>query len=186
MYLSSPPLPDGRRTDWGIGLLLWSPQGVASRRQWWLGHLSAVLLAALGLIGVTGVLIAMAGELGIEEGGLTFEVLLDVVALTCLLHVAAASNVLCRRRLRERGEPPDLADIFAFTAGLEAALAVDRFANRMAASAWSLPAIPQWLASAIAFLFLVSLVALVLECGVFEEWSLTELWRGRRLSAAAE
>jgi uncharacterized membrane protein YhaH (DUF805 family) len=179
MYLLSPPIPDARRPHSGIGHLLWSPQGVASRRQWWLGHISAALLAALGLIGATGVVIAMAGELGIEEGGLTFELLLDVVALTCLLHVAAASNALCRRRLRERGEPNDLADIFAFAAGLEAALMLVRFVNRMAASAWSLPAIPPWLASAVAFLFLVSLLALVLECGVLEEWSLTELWRGK-------
>jgi hypothetical protein len=81
--------------------------------------------------------------------------------------------------LRERGEAHDLADIFAFAAVLEAVLMLDRFATRVAASGWSLPVIPQWLASGIAFLFLVSLVALVLECGVLEEWSLTELWRGK-------
>jgi uncharacterized membrane protein YhaH (DUF805 family) len=179
MYPSSPPICDPREAGSAAGLFLWSPQGTATRRQWWLGHLSAILLLGLGFVGATGLLLAMAGELGLGEDGLAFRMLSAVVAALCLLQFAIASNALCRRRLSERGEAHDLADAFAFTATLEAAVVIDRSARVLVADGWLLPALPQWLVSGVAFLFLVSLVALVLECGVLEQWSLTELWRGK-------
>jgi uncharacterized membrane protein YhaH (DUF805 family) len=180
MHFSSPTIYDSREASLPDGLFLWTSRGKASRRQWWLGHLSALALAALGLVGATGVLISIAGELGIEEGGLLFRMLSAAIVSLCLLQFAVASNALCRRRLSERGEPHDLADMFACMAALEAVLMLDRFASAMTAGGWSFPAAPQWLASGVAFLFLVSLVALVIECGLLEHWSLTELWRGRR------
>jgi uncharacterized membrane protein YhaH (DUF805 family) len=179
MYFSSSPICDPREAGLAAGLFLWSPQGKASRRQWWLGHISAVLLAGLGLVGATGVLVSMADEIGLEESGLVFRLLCATVASLCLLQFAIASNALCRRRLSERGEPHDLADAFVLMVALEAVLMLGRFASAVAGGGWPLPAAPHWLASGATFLFLVSLAALVLECGVLEHWSLTELWRGR-------
>jgi uncharacterized membrane protein YhaH (DUF805 family) len=177
------PLPACREpseADPAAWRFLWCPQGKASRRQWWVGHISAALLAFLGCVGAMGVLLAMAGELGVAENAPLFKALGLLVALFCLFYFAIASNVLCRRRLSERQAPHDLADAFTVMAVLEAMLMLDRFAQTLSGDAWPLPAPPHWLASGIAFLFLVSLAALVLECGVLERTSLTGLWRGRK------
>jgi uncharacterized membrane protein YhaH (DUF805 family) len=159
---------------------MWCPQGKASRRQWWVGHVSAALLAVLGCVGAMGVLMALAGELGLEGDGPVLKALSLVVALFCVLHFAIASNALCRRRLSERRAPHDLADAFTVMAALELLLMLDRAARALGGDAWPLPAAPHWLASGIAFLFLVSFAALVVECGVLERTSLTGLWRGRK------
>src|SRR5262245_19578707 len=104
------------------GRLLWSPRGRATRRQWWLGHVSAALLGCLGFVGLMGVLVTLAAELGLEEGGTAFKLLLGAAVSICLLQFMIASNALSSRRLSERRSPRQLADLFVFAATLEAVL----------------------------------------------------------------
>jgi uncharacterized membrane protein YhaH (DUF805 family) len=161
------------------GRFLWSPQGKASRSQWWLGHVSAALLGCLGFLGGMGLVVLAALQLGLEADEISFKLLAVAVAMLCLLQFLVASNALCRSRLRERGKPQDLVDASIGLVGLEAALMLNGAARTLFAGYWPLPAAPQWLAFCVAILCLGSLVALMLECGVFERISLTDIWRGR-------
>jgi uncharacterized membrane protein YhaH (DUF805 family) len=161
------------------GRFLWSPHGKASRSQWWLGHLSAALLGCLGFLGGMGLVVSAAVQLGLEADEISFKLPAIAVATLCLLQFLVASNALCRSRLRERGKSHDLVDAGIGFLGLGAALMLNGGARTFMASYWPLPAAPQWLAFCVAILCLGSLVALMLECGVFERVSLTEIWRGR-------
>ncbi|SEE87631.1 hypothetical protein SAMN05444161_7587 [Rhizobiales bacterium GAS191] len=163
----------------GAGLLL-SSQGGASRRQWWLGHLWAALFACLGFLGGVGVLISFALQFGLDPGETGGKMLVLAAGLSCLLLFAGASNALCRRRLNERGEAHDLVDAVMGLAALWLALALYHGARALLIGHWALPGLPQWLLAVVAASCCASLAALVLECGVFEHMSLTELWRGRR------
>lgn len=160
--------------------LLCSSQGRATRRQWWLGHLSAALLACLGFIGGMGVIISAAVRFGLEPGEIGFKLTTMTVAALCSLQFAVTSNALCRRRLNERGEPHHLLETFVGLGVLETVLALNDTARAFMIDHWPLPAAPPRLAAILSMLCLGSLAALVLECGVLERLSLTEIWRGRR------
>jgi len=162
------------------GRLVWNPKARASRRQWWIGHLSALLLAGLGFLGGMGVMVSIAAELGLDQDGGVLKVLAGSVAMLCLAQLAIASSALSRGRLSERGEPHDLVDAFICLAGLEAVLMLNGAARLLTGGDWILPAAPQWLDTGVTIGFLGSLAALALECGVFERASLTEIWRGRK------
>jgi uncharacterized membrane protein YhaH (DUF805 family) len=165
----------------GAGFL-WSPKGTASRRQWWFGHLAALLLACLGLVGGTGIIMSAALGLGLDASDIWFKLLTIFVASLCLLQFAVASNALSRRRLTEREEPHDLVDAFMSLMAIQIAFSLNDAAGELTAQ-WPLPGAPTWLSAVVATISLASLVALVLECGVFESLSLTEIWRGRRSQA---
>jgi hypothetical protein len=158
---------------------LWSPQGKATRRQWWLGHLSALLLAGLGCLGATSVVLPFAIGFGLDAGGLACRLIALMVAALCLSQWLAASHALSRRRLSERGEPHDLADAFLVMAALEVTLLAHGILLSVVGAHWLLPAVPHWLSRGVAIVFLGSFIGLALECGVFERQSLTELWRGK-------
>jgi uncharacterized membrane protein YhaH (DUF805 family) len=158
---------------------LWSSQGTASRRQWWFGHLAALLLACFGFVGAMGIILSAALGFGLDPSEIWFQFLTIIVASLCLLQIVVASNALSRRRLAERGEPRDLVDAFMSVTAIEIALSLNAAARETVAQ-WPLPAAPGWLSAAVATISLASLVALVFECGVFESLSLTEIWRGRR------
>ncbi|MFI5016021.1 MAG: hypothetical protein ACHQAY_27110, partial [Hyphomicrobiales bacterium] len=162
---------------------LWSSQGGATRRQWWLGHLSAALLAWLGFMGGVGIIMSAAVQLGLDPGEAVFKSLTMAAAALCLLQFVVASNALCRRRLNERDEPHDLVDACIGFTILALALALNDAARALMATEWPLPAAPRWLIVAAMTACFGSLVALVLECGVLEHLSLTEIWRGRRRAA---
>jgi uncharacterized membrane protein YhaH (DUF805 family) len=160
--------------------LLLSPQGRASRRQWWLGHLWAPLLGGLGFLGGVGVFIAIAMQFGLDPAGIAMKTLVLGAAMLCVLLVAGASNALCRRRLNARGKAHDLADALLGLTLLWLALALYQGICLLFGGEGALPALPQWLMDAVAVLCGTSLAALVFECGVFVELSLTDLWRGGR------
>jgi uncharacterized membrane protein YhaH (DUF805 family) len=161
---------------------LWSAEGTASRRQWWFGHVAALLLACFGFVGGTGIIISAALAFGLDAGEIWFKLLTIFIASLCLLQFVIASNALSRRRLNERGEPHDLVDAFMSLTAIEIAFSLND-AAREAIAHWPLPAAPGWLSTTVATISLASLVALVLECGVFEHFSLTEIWRGWRSRA---
>jgi hypothetical protein len=158
---------------------LWSPQGKATRRQWWLGHLSAAMLAGLGCLGATSVVLPFAIGFGLDGGGLGCRLIAFAVAALCLSQWLAASNALSRRRLSERGERHDLADAFLVMATIEITLLAHAAAQSLIGAHWLLPAVPHWLGRLVPIMLLGSFVGLALECGVFERQSLTEIWRGR-------
>jgi uncharacterized membrane protein YhaH (DUF805 family) len=163
----------------------WSAQGNVTRRQWWLGHLSAGLLGWLSLVGGIGIILCACAQFGFDPGGIGIKFVTMAVVGICVLQFLIASNALCRRRLNERGAPHDLADAFIGLTALETALALNDVARTLLTSQWPLPAAPQWIVATVSVTAAACLAALVLECGVFEHVSLTEIWRGRRHEAQA-
>jgi len=160
--------------------LLLSPQGTASRRQWWLGHLWALVFTGAGFLGGVGVLTSLAVQFGLDCGGIPVRMLVLATILLCLLQFAGASNALSRRRLNARGEAHDLADAALGLTALAMVLLVYDGATRLLLGELALPHLPHWLTVIAAASSALGLAALALECGVLERSSLTELWRGRR------
>jgi len=140
------------------------------------------LLAAVGFIGGTAVVISAAFELGLDPGDIGFQLMVLAAAYLCLLQFAVASHALCRRRLNARGESHLLVDAVLGLAVLALTLSLNDAAQSAAASLWPLPQTPPRIAALVAAACALGLVALVLECGVFVRLSLVELWRKRGAS----
>jgi hypothetical protein len=153
-----------------------------TRRQWWLGHLASACCAGFGFLGCVGLMLAAAQQFGLDPQGPLLRMLALAASALCLAQFLAASLALSRQRLDGRGEAHDLADICAGISALWGVLALGSGLRILMGSAWPLPMAPQWLATFLALAGLGCLAALVLECGVFEQASLTALWRGRRAS----